>query len=53
MHEQIREIREGADIIVATPGRLLDLLEREIIKLSNLKVTVLDEADEMLKQGFQ
>lgn len=52
MHEQIREIREGADIIVATPGRLLDLLRRDIIKLGHLKVTVLDEADEMLKQGF-
>lgn len=37
---------------MATPGRLLDLLERDVIKLSHLKVTVLDEADEMLKQGF-
>lgn len=51
--EQIRKIREGADIIVSTPGRLLDLLERGVISLSKLQVTCLDEADEMLKQGFQ
>jgi len=38
-------VRSGADIIVATPGRLLDLLERGVIKLNNLKVTILDEAD--------
>jgi ATP-dependent RNA helicase DeaD len=53
IHEQIRKIREGCDIIVATPGRLIDLLERGAIKLSHLLVTCLDEADEMLKQGFQ
>lgn len=53
IHEQMREVREGADVIVATPGRLLDLLERGVIKLNHLQVTVLDEADEMLKQGFQ
>lgn len=40
--EQIRKIREGADIIVSTPGRLLDLLKREVISLSQLRVTCLD-----------
>lgn len=53
MGDQISEIRRGADIIVSTPGRLLDLLERGIIKLDNLRVVCLDEADEMLRQGFQ
>lgn len=53
IHQQIQEVRDGADVIVATPGRLLDLLERGVIKLGGLQVTVLDEADEMLKQGFQ
>ena len=43
--EQIRRIREGADIIVSTPGRLLDLLNRGVINLSDLQVTCLDEAD--------
>jgi ATP-dependent RNA helicase DeaD len=42
IHEQVRKIREGCDIIVATPGRLLDLLERGNIRLSNLEVTCLD-----------
>ena len=53
IHEQMRKIRDGCDIIVSTPGRLIDLLERGAIKLSHLQVTCLDEADEMLKQGFQ
>ena len=51
--EQIRNIREGVDILVSTPGRLLDLLNRGVLDLSYLQVTCLDEADEMLKQGFQ
>ena len=42
IHEQIRRIRDGCDIIVSTPGRLLDLLERGVIKLSSLQVTCLD-----------
>lgn len=42
MGEQIRKIKEGADIIVSTPGRLLDLLERGVINLSQLQVTCLD-----------
>jgi ATP-dependent RNA helicase DeaD len=53
MGEQISEIKRGADIIVSTPGRLLDLLERGVIRLDSLRVVCLDEADEMLRQGFQ
>ena len=50
---QIETIKSGVDIIVATPGRLIDLLNRGVIKLNKLKTICLDEADEMLKQGFQ
>ena len=41
------------DIIVATPGRLVDLLKREVIKMKSMQVLCFDEADEMLKMGFQ
>src|SRR5258705_2732951 len=50
--QQIKELRRGVDIIVGTPGRLLDLLGRNILDLSGVKTVVLDEADEMLKMGF-
>ena len=50
---QIRMIKKGVQIIVATPGRLLDLLNRSVIDLSNVDYCVLDEADEMLTMGFQ
>ncbi|NJC24543.1 DEAD/DEAH box helicase [Neolewinella antarctica] len=50
---QIREIRSGSQIIVGTPGRTLDLINRKKLKLENLKRVVLDEADEMLNMGFQ
>lgn len=49
---QEREIRRGADIIVATPGRLLDLINQRIVKLDQLQILVLDEADRMLDMGF-
>ena len=49
---QIHELRHGAQIIVATPGRLIDLMERRVVKLDNLRNIVLDEADEMLNMGF-
>jgi len=45
---QIKQIAEGAQVIVATPGRLLDLVDKEAIDLSKIKILVLDEADEML-----
>lgn len=50
---QIRDIRRGIHIIVATPGRLIDLIERKAINLEKIKYVVLDEADEMLNMGFQ
>ena len=53
MDQQIRALRHGAQIIVATPGRLIDLKNRGIAKLDNVKSVVLDEADEMLNMGFQ
>lgn len=50
---QIKDIRNGSQIIVATPGRLVDLIDRRAVKLSTVKVIVLDEADEMLNMGFK
>ena len=49
---QRRQIREGADIVVGTPGRLIDHLERKTFSLEKIKYCVLDEADEMLNMGF-
>jgi len=51
--KQAKEIRSGAQIVVATPGRLIDMMKRKIIKLSEVNVVVLDEADEMLNMGFK
>ena len=50
---QADRLRKGVDIVVATPGRMIDMLERSYISLSSIQVVCLDEADEMLKQGFQ
>ncbi len=50
---QIREVKRGPQIVVATPGRLVDMLERGIIDLSRIEFVVLDEADEMLTMGFK
>ncbi len=50
---QIRDLKRGVQIIVATPGRLIDLIERKAINLEQIKYVVLDEADEMLNMGFQ
>lgn len=50
---QIRTIKRGVQIVVATPGRLIDLIERKAINLNEIKYVVLDEADEMLNMGFQ
>ena len=52
LERQVRRIRQGADIIVATPGRATDLLERKLLDFSALRMLVLDEADEMLDMGF-
>jgi ATP-dependent RNA helicase DeaD len=51
--EQIRKVKKGAQIIVATPGRLIDLIDRKAINLGTIKYVVLDEADEMLNMGFK
>ncbi|HVZ34112.1 MAG TPA: DEAD/DEAH box helicase [Polyangiaceae bacterium] len=49
---QIAELRRGVDILVATPGRLLDLMQRGAVKLDSVQLFVLDEADRMLDMGF-
>jgi ATP-dependent RNA helicase DeaD len=51
--EQIRDLRRGPQIVVATPGRLIDLIERKAIHLEKIRFVVLDEADEMLNMGFR
>ncbi|MBG7613364.1 DEAD/DEAH box helicase [Polaribacter sp. BAL334] len=53
MEEQIRSLNKGAQIIVGTPGRTLDLINRRALKLGNVEWLVLDEADEMLNMGFK
>lgn len=50
---QIRNLKTGSQVVVATPGRLIDLLERKAISLDDVKYVVLDEADEMLNMGFR
>jgi ATP-dependent RNA helicase DeaD len=49
---QINELRRGVDIVVGTPGRLIDLIDKKVLDLSEIKCVVLDEADEMLSMGF-
>ena len=51
--KQIQTIKKGVQIVVATPGRLNDLIKRNVIDLSEVKIAVLDEADEMLNMGFK
>jgi len=51
--DQIRKIRKGVHIIVATPGRLIDLLSRKVVDLTSIRYVILDEADEMLNMGFK
>ncbi len=52
IQSQIRALREGSQIIVATPGRLIDLINRHVVKLEDVHTVILDEADEMLNMGF-
>ncbi|MEI6174155.1 MAG: DEAD/DEAH box helicase [Bacteroidota bacterium] len=52
MEVQIKALKKGVQIVVATPGRLLDLMRRKAIKLTCVRAVVLDEADEMLNMGF-
>jgi Superfamily II DNA and RNA helicases len=51
--QQIRDLKRGVQLVVATPGRLIDLIERKAINLEQIEYVVLDEADEMLNMGFQ
>ncbi|HNR09206.1 MAG TPA: DEAD/DEAH box helicase, partial [Saprospiraceae bacterium] len=51
--EQLKEIKKGVQILVATPGRLIDVIDRKAIDLSHIHYIVLDEADEMLNMGFR
>ena len=52
MEAQVRQLRRGADIVVATPGRLLDHMQQGNVQLSSVELLVLDEADRMLDMGF-
>jgi ATP-dependent RNA helicase DeaD len=52
IESQIRSLKRGVQIIVATPGRLIDLINRKVVSLENVHTVVLDEADEMLNMGF-
>ena len=53
IRRQMTQIKQGATIVVATPGRLVDLIDRRAIRLQDVKYVVLDEADEMLNMGFK
>ena len=49
---QLKAIRAGARVLIATPGRLVDFLDRRLVKLAKVNTVVLDEADRMLDMGF-
>ena len=51
--DQAREVKRGAQIIVATPGRMKDMIKRRLVDISKIQYSVLDEADEMLNMGFK
>jgi ATP-dependent RNA helicase RhlE len=51
-HSQVESLKRGVDILIATPGRLLDLMNQRFVNLSQIKIFVLDEADRMLDMGF-
>lgn len=52
IQEQIKELKQKTHVVVGTPGRIMDHLERETLDLSNIKYLIIDEADEMLRMGF-
>jgi ATP-dependent RNA helicase DeaD len=52
IYQQIKHLQQGVHVVVGTPGRIMDHMRRETLDLSNLKMVVLDEADEMLRMGF-
>jgi ATP-dependent RNA helicase RhlE len=51
-HTQTQALKRGADVVIGTPGRILDMIERRLVSLSRVEYLVLDEADEMLDAGF-
>ncbi len=51
-YQQISQLKRGVDIVVGTPGRLIDLMQKQVLDLSQVRTVVLDEADEMLSMGF-
>ncbi len=53
IERQITQLRRGANVVVGTPGRVMDHIRRKTLKLENLKMIILDEADEMLNMGFR
>jgi translation initiation factor 4A len=53
VHEDGKQLRQGVQLVVGSPGRVLDLVNRKMLSLEHLKVIVLDEADEMLSEGFK
>ena len=53
IRKQMRELKMGSQIVVGTPGRVLDLLNKKKLELKNIEIVVLDEADEMLNMGFK
>ncbi len=53
MEKQIHELKHGANIVIGTPGRVMDHIRRRTLKLENIRTVILDEADEMLNMGFR
>jgi ATP-dependent RNA helicase DeaD len=53
IEKQIKELKKGVNIVIGTPGRIMDHMRRRTLKLANLKMVILDEADEMLNMGFR
>jgi len=53
VRDDIRTLREGVQIVVGTPGRVTDMINREVLQMSTVKLFILDEADEMLSRGFK
>jgi ATP-dependent RNA helicase DDX21 len=50
---QLQGLNQGCDVVVGTPGRMMDLIEQGALRLNNIEFSILDEADEMLSMGFQ
>jgi superfamily II DNA/RNA helicase len=50
---QIRDLESGVDVVVGTPGRVIDLIERGSLRLDSVRFAILDEADQMLDMGFE